>query len=55
MMILKIILIFALASVSSSDPTNFMENNPQVKRRGVNIRLQASSPQKKVKLKRPSS
>ncbi|XP_043519342.1 host cell factor 1 isoform X1 [Frieseomelitta varia] len=43
------------ASVSSSDPTNFMENNPQVKRRGVNIRLQASSPQKKVKLKRPSS
>ncbi|CAK9819158.1 Host cell factor [Anthophora plagiata] len=43
------------ASVGSSDQTNFMENNPQVKRRGVNIRLQASSPQKKVKLKRPSS
>ncbi|XP_033352315.1 host cell factor [Bombus vosnesenskii] len=43
------------ASVASSDQTNFMENNPQVKRRGVNIRLQASSPQKKVKLKRPSS
>ncbi|XP_076761291.1 host cell factor isoform X2 [Xylocopa sonorina] len=43
------------ASVSSSDPTNFMENNPQVKRRGVNIRLQGGSPQKKVKLKRPSS
>ncbi|XP_076761293.1 host cell factor isoform X4 [Xylocopa sonorina] len=37
------------------DPTNFMENNPQVKRRGVNIRLQGGSPQKKVKLKRPSS
>nr|XP_012135197.1 PREDICTED: host cell factor 1 isoform X1 [Megachile rotundata]XP_012135198.1 PREDICTED: host cell factor 1 isoform X1 [Megachile rotundata] len=43
------------SNVSTADPTNYMENNPQVKRRGVNIRLQANSPQKKVKLKRPSS